>query len=354
MAGSLAFARYVFATEGRDGGRLRTAGIKVGRAYYRDRWRISPHRFGRRVDDLVLDRPIFLLETQGSGATLIGRCLRRNPQVITVSGGADQWTGGDEMGIVPNRMARLPRSLWGSRSRFDISSTTFGSNHSSAFACDELFPHYRATDADFDLDDAARVRRLVREHIAVYASDHRRARFLDKTHAYIVKMPLLAAMLAGGRPLFVVVVRNPYVVCTWALERKPPSFRRDVSTDARLDLIAEHWANAYRIALEDAAAVGDATVVRFEDFLADPEGVVTSLCELAELEYDPAMVPQPGQKRPWTTLPGDRKWYPFYADDRLARTTRKQRAIVERHCGELASRLGYESCRRAAHRPVHV
>jgi hypothetical protein len=335
-----AFLHYLLQEDTPDF-RKRTLPIKLARAYHRDRWRVSPWRLGSRVDGIPLERPIFLLGTQGSGGTLIGRCLRRNADVVTVSGGWRHWTGTDELGIVRNRMERLPPALWGSSHRSDIKNDTFGSTHTSAFASDVLLPHYRSTVEDADAALAARFRRLLREHLAVFAPDPMHARFLDKTHAYTVKMPLIAALLEDARPLFVLVVRNPYGACTWAVDRKPPSFRLQPTYDERLELLATHWANAHRIALEDAEEVGDVAVVRFEDFLTDPEAVVQALCAFADLDYHPGMVPRPGQERPWATLPGDRKWYPLYADNRLERTTATQRAIIELCCDEVAARFGY-------------
>jgi Sulfotransferase family len=320
----------------------RTAAIKLARVYHRDRWRYSSRRVGLRVDRVPLDRPIFLLGSQGSGATIVGRCLRRNPSVVTVSGASDQWTGIDELGIVGNRMARLPRSLWGSSHRVDLANETFGANHTGVFASDSLLSDYRSTREDANIDDAAQFRRLIREHIAVYARDPRSARFLDKTHTYTVKLPLLAALLEGTSPVFILVVRNPYGAVPWTVERKPPSFRRSLPDEARLELAAQHWANAHRIALDDAADVGGLAVVRFEDFLARPDTVVEAVCEVAGLDFDAGMVPGPGQSRPWATLPTDRKWHPLYADDRLVRTTPAQRAVVEIYCSELAERFGYD------------
>lgn len=325
------FVRYLL------DGDARTGLVKIARIYYRDRWRVSQRRLGDRVDHVALDRPIFILGTQGSGGTLVGRCLRRNAAVVTVSGGSEHWTGTDELGIVRSRMARLPPMLWGSSHRLDIASEALGTHHSSVFACDELLPLYRATSEDARPDDAARFMRLLREHLAVY----RGTRFLDKTHSYTVKMPLIAALLEESRPLFVLVVRNPYGACPSAVERKPPSFAPEVAAERRLALVAEHWANAHRIALDDESSTGGLAVVRFEDFLADPGGVVQSLCSYVGLDYSPDMVPRPGQTMPWATLPTDRKWYPLYADDRLERVTSEQLTIVEERCAEIALRFGY-------------
>lgn len=333
-------AGYLFSKAGGTTGSLpRDVAIKIARAYQRDRWLISPHRLDVRVDGIPLDRPIFLLGTQGASETIVGRCLRRNRAVVTVSGNSDRWTGADEMATIRNRMRRLPEPLWGSKHRFDITHPLIGTDQ--PYACDALLPLYRRTAADADRHNARSFRRLIREHLYVYAHDPRHARFLDKTHAYTVKMPLLAAILADASPVFVVVVRNPYETCRWAVERKPTLFREGVSRATRLALLAEHWANAYGTALADPETVPNVVLVRFEDFLSDPEAVVRSLCDVVAVDFQGSMVPGPNHRRPFATLPGDRKWYPLYRSNWLDGMTREERAIIAGRCGELAERFGY-------------
>jgi len=316
--------------------------IKAARLYHRDRWRVSPRRRLRWVDRVPLDRPIFFLGVQGAGETLIGRCLRRNRVVVSMSGNADHWTGIDELGIVRNRMARLPDSLLGCRHRRDLDHPVFGSEHNSAYASDALLPLYRSRPADVDEAAGRRFRRLLREHIAVYAHGPWRARFFDKTHTFTLKLPLLTAYLEGCNPYFVLVGRNPYSWCYRAVRRKPPSYRVVLSSAERLRHAAEHWANSYRIALEDAARLrAPLAVVRLEDFVADAETTVRRLCDALELEFEPGMVPQPGQRLPFATLPGDRKWYPLVEDEWLGRVTDEGAAIVESVCEPLAEQLGY-------------
>ena len=138
------------------------------------------------------------------------------------------------------------------------------------------------------------------------------------------------------------VVRNPYSWCYRAVRRKPPSYRVVLSSAERLRHAAEHWANSYRIALEDAARLrAPLAVVRLEDFVADAETTVRRLCDALELEFEPGMVPQPGQRLPFATLPGDRKWYPLVEDEWLGRVTDEGAAIVESVCEPLAEQLGY-------------
>lgn len=335
--------RYVLSSAGgTSGSRARDVAIKVARLYHRDRWRYSPRRRGRRVDRIPLDRPIFFLGVQGGGETIVGRCLRRSGAVVCMSGISGHWTGTDELGVVRNRMARLPKALWGCKFRTDLEHPLFGPNHNSVYASDTLLPLYRCTAEDADDADGAQFRRLLREHIAVYARDPRRARFFDKTHTNTLKIPLLASYLEGCEPFFVLVVRNPYSWCYRAVRRKRPIYRVELGPEEELRLAAEHWTNSYRIALDDAASTPNVTLVRFEDFVADPEATVRRLCDFTGLELEPAMVPRPGDRYPFATLPGDRKWYPLLADPWLGKITDREAAVVAGVCEPLAGELGYE------------
>jgi Sulfotransferase family len=335
--------RYVLSSAGgTSGSRGRDVAIKVARLYHRDRWRYSPRRRGRRVDRIPLDRPIFFLGVQGGGETIVGRCLRRSDAVVCMSGNSGHWTGTDELGVVRNRMARLPKALWGCKFRTDLEHPLFGPNHNSVYASDTLLALYRRTAEDADDADGAQFRRLLREHLAVYARDPRRARFFDKTHTNTLKIPLLAEYLRGCEPFFVLVVRNPYSWCYRAVRRKRPTYRVELGPEEELRLAAEHWTNSYRTALDDAASTPNVTLVRFEDFVADPEATVRRLCDFTGLELEPAMVPGPGDRFPFATLPGDRKWYPLFADPWLGQITDREATVVAGVCEPLAGELGYE------------
>jgi plasmid stabilization system protein ParE len=334
---------YLFSgAGGTTGSRSRDVAIKAARLFHRDRWRYSIARRRRDVDSIPLDRPIFFLGAQGAGETLVGRCLRRHPAVVSMSGGSDSWTGIDELGIVRNRMAHLPRSLWGCKHRTDLEHPVYGADHNSVYACDELLPLYRATADDANEDDARRYRRLLREHIAVYARDPSRARFFDKTHTNTLKIPLISALIEGSEPVFVLVVRNPYTWAYRAIRRKPPSWRVDVSAEDQLRLVAEHWANSCRVALDDGAEAPGFAVLRFEDFLADPAQVIHALCNVVGLDFDErTMIPQPGHTFPFETLPSDRKWYPLIPDPWLEHVSERDAEIIEDRCSGLAKVFGY-------------
>jgi Sulfotransferase family len=314
--------------------------IRLERLRRRDRWRYSPRRRLRSVDAIPIDRPIFVLGLQGGGTTLAARTLLRHPAVVSMSGNSSYWVATDELGFVRNRMAALPPSLWSSSHRTDLDHPLFGTEHHSMWACDELLPAYRRVAEDATPADAQRFKRLLREHVAVYARARQSARFVDKTHTYTVKIPYLDALLAGCDAYFLLVLRNPYALCDHVLRRKPPSWRSVPRYEEQLALAAEHWENAFRIALEDGERTGRFASVRFEDFVRSPERVVRALCRLVDLPYRPDLVPRPGDRMPFATLPGDTKWYPLRTPPAPALAARSVDLIAAR-CGSLAERLGY-------------
>jgi len=334
---------YLLSSSGReDASYLRTIAIRAARLHRRDRWRRSLRRRLPAVDRIPIDRPIFVLGLQGGGTTLIARCLLRHRDVASMSGNSRYWVATNELGFVRNRMARLPPSLWSSSHRADLEHPVFGTTHTSIYACDELLPSYRRMRADARDEDAIQLKRLIREHLLVYAREPRRARFLDKTHTYTVKVGYVDALLEGCEPLFLLVLRNPYTACYSAIRRKPPSWRSAPPYEQQLRLAAEHWQNSYRLALADGTEAGGRfAAVRFEDFVADPAAVVRAVCAFVGLDFDFDLTPQARHTRPFPTLPSDRKWYPLYDDGWRARVPEADAEAIDEVCGPLARELGY-------------
>jgi hypothetical protein len=331
---------------------LRMMAVKAERWRRRDRWRRSLRRHLSSVDRVPLDRPIFVLGMQGGGTTLVARCLLRHPSVVSMSGTSDYWVATDELGFVRNRMRRLPSTLWSSAHRDDLDHPLVGTEHASVYASDLLLPEYRNTADDATPADSARFTRILKEHVAVYSHDPRHARFLDKTHTYTVKIPYLDRLLEGHGPFFLLVVRNPYTMCFRAVRRKPPTWRRDLPYEEQLRLVAQHWRNSTRLALEDGPPTGRFLALRFEDFLQNAPAVIRAVCKAVELSYDDDLVPRAGHRLPFATLPWDRKWFPLQGDEWRDKVGDAEAQIVEEECGELAAQLGYGRLSDTA--PIHT
>jgi hypothetical protein len=258
-----------------------------------------------------------------------------------MSGASDYWVATDELGFVRNRMRKLPSTLWGSAHRDDLDHPLVGTEHASVYASNLLLPAYRNTAGDATPADGARFRRMLKEHVAVYARDPQSARFLDKTHTYTVKIPYLDTLLEGHEAFFLLVVRNPHTMCFRAVRRKPPAWRQGLPYEDQLRLVAQHWTNSTRLALEDGPPTGRFLALRFEDFLQKPEQVVQAVCKAVGLSYDDDLVPRAGHRLPFATLPWDRKWFPLQGDDWRDNLGETEGRIVEDECGEIAEQLGY-------------
>lgn len=326
--------------DGSSGSPVRDLVDRIVYLYQRERWLWSPRRF-RDVDSIPLVSPSFLLGVQGGGLTLIAHCLQRHPAVVTMSGNSSYWTALNELGGEPSRMRRLPPSLWGCKFRDDIWHPTFGSKHSNVYATEHLLHHYRRTAADATDAERRVLVRVLREHIAAYAHDPRAARFLDKTQTYTVAVSFLAELLEPYEPRFVLVVRDPYTMAYRSVRRQRPTLLEELSYDDQLRLAAQHWANSYRLALEDGENVDRFLVVRFEDFSRHPEVVVRDICTFLDLDFREGMLPQPHDRMPRGTWPGEDKWYPIRRDSWRAKLTEREIAIVDESCRDLAERFGY-------------
>lgn len=293
---------------------------------------------------IPIDRPIFLLGVQGGGLTLLSRMLRRHPQVVSVSGNHNYWSGADEMHTVLGPI--LPPELTGARYKVPVPDhPLFKPPRSWTYACDELLAFYRKTAKDATPALKARLERAIRLCIVRHAPGKTCARFVDKSQVYTVRVSLLRELLKEHHPRFVLVVNNPYAACYRAALGKARDMdwlKGKLSFQERLEICAQHWANSIECALEDRAE--DMLVVRFEDLLQEPEATLRRICEHVELDFREDMLPAPHHKIPFGSRFRDR-WYPLSLDRALRYiqdAAPEEIQIVEARCGPLARELGYE------------
>jgi len=303
----------------------------------RNGWMLDPSWFGHSWEDTPIDRPVFLLGVQGGGLTLLSRMLRRSPCAVSATGDHTYWSGADELQNVFGPL--LPASLTGLRHKAprDVAAPE---PRGWVYATDRLLAHYRNSAADASPDVAARFQRVLRW--AIHRSARGRpARLVDKSQVFTVKVSYVEALLRGCQPIFLLVTRNPYALCQRAAEGILP---RQIPFAQRLTLAAQHWRNSMAAALDDAPHVGRFHVVRFEDVLSDTAAAVHTLCAAAEIPYDPALLPGPGDRLPVGSRRHDR-WYPVRADANLGYLQRLSRAhadLVQGVLGDVAQRLGYD------------
>lgn len=306
-------------------------------------WVLDPRRL-RRMPEYPIDRPIFLLGTQGGGLTLLGRMLRRHPEVISASGNSSSWASADEIQNVFGLV--LPPELAGLRFKAPPH-PVLTAPRSWTYAARDLYPLYRKTAADATPELRAALERVIRYCAMRFARDKGRCRFIDKSQSYTVRVGLIYELLKQSDPKFVLLPRDPYVSVYRAAMGKAADMKRlrgKLSYPQRIDVCAEHYANSMRAALEDAGQPGVAMhVVRFERLLQAPQESLRAICDFLELDFRPDMLPAAGHKFPLGSSRFDR-WYPLNPDVNLQYEPKLDALTLEKvnhYCGQIIQRLGY-------------
>jgi acyl transferase domain-containing protein len=168
---------------------------------------------------------------------------------------------------------------------------------------------------------------------------------VDKTPSYAMSGATLArAERLFDAPRYVFLVRHPHAAIESFVRNRIDRVRR-VDGDSYA-LGEENWARTYGNLAELGAAVGPERfrLVRFEDLLRDPEGVLRGLCALLGVPFDAAVLDPYGKGR-MAGGPGDPHLFQRGALD-PARGDAWRAAALPRPLGRDAARLaasfGYE------------
>jgi hypothetical protein len=123
---------------------------------------------------------------------------------------------------------------------------------------------------------------VARAFYGLCADARGKPRWGDKTPGYVKRMRPIAAALAEAR--FVHLLRDGRDV---ALSR----LARGMGRDKQLAEVAELWSRRIERARRQAKRLrGRYLELRYEDLVTDPEPALRRVCELVELDYDPAML----------------------------------------------------------------
>lgn len=333
---------------------------KLTRRFWRSKVYWSPRRLFVPLSKIEIDRPIFILGTQGGGNTLICRVLARHPNVVKMVGNNRFWTGSNEMHNTNfwHQLGRLkgidekllPEKLTLMRKE---DHPVFGLYKGWVYATDSLYNEYRLTENDYDPESAGLLIERIKISLRAYAQDISSVRFLDKSQTYSLKIPFLRECLDD--PLFILVVRNPYAMCWRAATRVYEKGHENrikyggrwnvkMPLDKRLEIAAQHWVNTFNTALSDLQNSNDGYILSFEDFLTDAESKLEEILEFVGLEYSPDLLPKPEHRKSLWNDPGY-KWYPLRPDVNkryLGEITSEAVEVIHSYAGVLADRFGYE------------
>jgi hypothetical protein len=307
-------------------------------------WLADPRRLAA-TPDYRIDRPIFILGTQGGGLTLLSRMLRRHPQVISAAGNHRYWTSADEIQNVYGPI--LPAELTGLRYKVPPHPELPPAPRSWTYAVGDLFAHYRKQAHDASPELARSLRAVIRYAARRYASDPHRFRFVDKSQTYTVRVGLIHELLKDSDPQFVLVPREPYISVYRAASGKAADMRflqRSTPLARRVELCAEHFANSMRAVFDDCDQQGiDLLTIPFEHLLAAPEATLQRVCQFVGLDFRHDMLPAGDHRLPLGTRYRDR-WYPLRTDVNEPYERQIDDFVireVNRRCGDLFERLGY-------------
>lgn len=297
-----------------------------------------------KAPERIIDRPIFVLGTQGGGLTLLTRMLRRHGGVVSGAGGPAYWTAADEIQNIYG--PALPADLAGARWKAPPH-PHLPPRRSWTYGTRELIPAYRRTRADLAPEVGEALRRAIATSLHRHAPTDPGARFLDKSQTYMLRVGMIAAALRDCDPRFILMPREPYVSVRRAATGKArdmADLKGSTSYQERITLCAEHYGNCIRAVFEDCDAAGlPLHLVRFEDLLVRPEAHLREICAFLELEFRNDMLPAAHHSLPYGSRFRDR-WYPIKSDvnapyeEEIDRTTI---AAVNLHCGDVLERLGY-------------
>ncbi|MBI4259823.1 MAG: sulfotransferase [Actinobacteria bacterium] len=130
--------------------------------------------------------------------------------------------------------------------------------------------------------DRPTVADVVEAAFLAYAAHHGKDRWGDKTPSYGLDLPLIAGMFPEAR--FVHLVRDGRDV---ALSLRDVPWGTSDPVQA-----AEFWSHRVRVARRDGTALGPGRFLelRYEDLVADPEGVLGRVCGFLDLDLRPEML----------------------------------------------------------------
>jgi hypothetical protein len=267
-------------------------------------WRFNARAWFGDLSSVEIDRPVFLLGTQGGGLTLVSRILRRNPAMVSVTGGHKYWNGADEM---QNVMAPiLPRSLR-LQGREELS--RFRAHGGWTYACEELFDNFRKKAKDVTKEDTERFKRVIRCVISMYGTEGQENRFIDKSQSFSLKVSYIDEMLKESNPYFILITRNPYAVCQRAVMKTNLS-RVNESSEKKMDMSVQHWGNTMRSVIEDSKSLERFDIFRIEDIVERKSKEIKKICNSLDIKFRDSMMPKKRHKMPISGIK-DGKWYPI-------------------------------------------
>ncbi|ACV67680.1 sulfotransferase family protein [Desulfohalobium retbaense] len=283
--------------------------------YWKGKIYLHPRNFYHPLNSIQIERPIFLLGTQGGGGTIVSRLLRQHPDVVYITGNNMFWGGEDELHNI-QRFKKLPDE-WVLRSPgynnllgTEEYHPSFGYERSWLYATNALLPWYRLTESHWSEYVENSIVNVLKRCIRAYAKDPHLARFHDMSQSFALKVPLLKKIFPDAK--FILLIRNPFAMCWREVTKKNNKYRHFAKIPDQkqaLQWAVEHWYNTYSIALNDLDDNTDNYILRYEDFVLEPEKYVYTLLDFCDLDKERYELPAYNMNIPLGTKSRN-KWWP--------------------------------------------
>jgi hypothetical protein len=247
------------------------------------------------ASDVAGERLLFVGGLHRSGTSILHRCLADHPDVSGFAGtGVPEDEGQHLQSVYPAARA------YGGPGRFGF------------------HPEAHLTERSPLVSDENR-RRLLAEWGRLW--DASKARLVEKSPPNLIRMRFLQALFPGAR--FVMMMRHPIAVACATQKWSWTSYTS----------LIEHWLVCHETMLEDAEHVDELLILRYEDFVADPDAQLHRVFELAGLEpHRSGLTVRTGINDRYFERFAARRWNPWKRFD-------ADRAL--RRFEERVSRFGY-------------
>lgn len=258
---------------------------------------------------IQIDRPIFIVGHQGNGSTLVSRVLRRSPHIVSITGNSKYWSGADEMQSVASYLLTKDLSMISSRAPKD---PRFGHKRGWIYGCNDMLSHYLRDQSSESYKSERVLLRLISRVLNFYGLNNG-SRFLDKSQSYTLKLKFLDKIfLKVTSPIYLGIVRNPYVVCYRAAMLKTSLSRSKISPKDKVRIAAEHWNNSVN-QLVNYDGSSKILVLTMEELLQDWEKKMKEVFEHCEVAFNPIYLPKKVDVVPFGSRRKSR-WFPIRRD----------------------------------------